>query len=285
MKIYHDCIPCFIRQTIEAVRMVTDDEEVLENILRVVLTEIAKIEYDITAPYMAKIIHGLVKELTGCGDPYKMVKDQFNQAALRLYDDLREMVIESEDPLQTAIKLAIAGNIIDFGVRSDLTEEEVEETVEECLQSELVFNSARDLEQGLAQAKNILFLGDNAGEIVFDKLLLEVMPREKTTYVVKGEPIINDATMKDALDVKMNEIVRVIDNGSDVPGTILELCSPEFKREYQKADLIIAKGQGNYETLSEAMDKEIFFLLKAKCPVIARDIGCEVGDIVLKQNY
>jgi len=284
MKIYHDCIPCFIRQAIEAVRMVTDDEDIIEDILRIVLEETSKIDFNKTAPHMARIIHGRVKELTNCRDPYKEVKDKFNSAAMELYDGLKRMIIKAENPFSTAIKISIAGNIIDFGVRTGITEEEVKETIEDCMERDLVFNSAEELQAAVNRAEKVLFLGDNAGEIVFDKLLFETMPREKITYVVKGQPIINDATMEDAIDVKMNEIVRVIDNGSDVPGTILNLCSPEFREEYKNADLIIAKGQGNYETLSDVNDKDIFFLLKVKCPVIARDLGCEVGDIVLKRN-
>jgi hypothetical protein len=264
--------------------MVTDDEDILEDVLREILQVTSKIDFNNNAPYMGRIIHRRVKELTNCSDPYKEVKERFNQAAMEQYDKLKEMIIKSDNPFLAAIKVSIAGNIIDFGVRADITEKEVKETIEDCLNHELVFNSAEELKMAVNQADRILFLGDNAGEIVFDKLLLQTMPVEKITYVVKGRPIINDATIEDAIKIKMNEVVRVIDNGSDVPGTILELCSPEFNQEYEKADLIIAKGQGNYETLSEVRDKEIFFLLKVKCPVIARDIGCEVGDIVLKQT-
>jgi uncharacterized protein with ATP-grasp and redox domains len=132
-------------------------------------------------------------------------------------------------------------------------------------------------------AQNILYLVDNAGEIAFDRLLIEQLPTEKITVVVKGKPVINDATMEDAEFVGLTDIVEVIDNGSDAPGTILETCSQNFRDRFEEADLVIAKGQGNYETLSD-LDKNIFFILKAKCPVIARDIGCEIGDMILCHN-
>ncbi|MCK5255186.1 MAG: DUF89 family protein, partial [Deltaproteobacteria bacterium] len=125
---------------------------------------------------------------------------------------------------------------------------------------------------------------DNAGEIVFDRLFIEQLPREKVTYVVRGEPIINDVTIEDAREVDMFELVDVIDNGSDAPGTILETCSHEFQKRFASSDLVIAKGQGNYETLSD-INKRIFFLLQVKCPVIAKDIGFEVGSFVVKAKY
>ena len=131
-----------------------------------------------------------------------------------------------------------------------------------------------------ANAQDILYLADNAGEIVFDRLLIEQLPMQKITVVVKGFPIINDATMEDAVAAGLTEIVSVIDNGSDAPGTILEICSDAFVSRFEQADLIITKGQGNYETLSD-IDKNIYFILKAKCPVIASDLGCPIGQMVL----
>ena len=135
----------------------------------------------------------------------------------------------------------------------------------------------------MREAKDILYLGDNAGEIVFDRLFIEQMPHEKVTYVVRGEPIINDVTIEDAREVDMFDLVDVIDNGSDAPGTILETCSHEFQQRFASSDLVIAKGQGNYETLSD-VNKRIFFLLQVKCPVIAKDIGFEVGSFIVKAN-
>ena len=134
--------------------------------------------------------------------------------------------------------------------------------------------------KSLSSAQSILYLGDNTGEIVFDQLLIQQLPMDRVTFVVRGKPIINDATMTDAVNTGMTNLVKVIDNGDDAPGTVLEACSDRFKRVYQDADIVIAKGQGNYETLSNS-DKKIFFLLKAKCAVVAEHIGCNVGDSVV----
>ena len=144
-------------------------------------------------------------------------------------------------------------------------------------------NQMEGFKEAISQAEEILYLADNAGEIVFDRLLIEQLPMDRVTVVVKGEPVINDATLQDAVVAGLDKIVEVTDNGSDAPGTILESCSQSFINHFDKADLVIAKGQGNYETLSD-VDKNIFFILKAKCPVISRNIGCEVGEMILRRS-
>lgn len=279
MKTYLDCLPCFVRQTLEACRMVSDDAGVHERILRQVLVELSSMSFDKPPPFMALKIHRLVRERCGGRDPYKAIKDRFNHFALDMLPDLKDIVKKSQDPFATAVRLAIAGNIIDFGVTGDLDKKRVKKAIQDSLDGPFAINHIDLLREAAAGAKSILYLGDNAGEIVFDKILIEELPREKVTFVVKGGPVINDATVEDARDTGMDDIVEVINNGSDAPGTILELCSTEFQKRFKEAGLIIAKGQGNYETLS-AERNNIFFLLMVKCPVIAKDIGCKVGGMV-----
>ncbi|KYH34321.1 hypothetical protein CLTEP_17460 [Clostridium tepidiprofundi DSM 19306] len=287
MKIYLECIPCFLRQAVEASQMITDDLDKQENIVRKVLHECSRLDLTETSPYMGTLIHRYIKQVSGNDDPYKDIKVKFNRVAHEICDELNldKLIEESNKPFDMAVRLAIAGNIIDFGVTSEIEESKVRDTVKSCIDAEIKFNTSNELKEAIDKAKNILYLGDNSGEIVFDKLLIKQLPRNKVTYVVKGKPVINDATMEDAKSVGMTDIVRVIDNGADVPGTLLKFSSPEFIDEFNKADLIIAKGQGNYETLSHTKDKKIFFLLKAKCPVIAKDLNCGVGDIIIKKNY
>jgi len=281
VKTFFDCIPCFIRQSLEAVRMVTPDEAIHERLLRDVLRILGKMDLRQSPPAMAQRIHRLIRELTGQSDPYRAVKDRFNRLAMDIYPSLKAKVEGSADPLVTAIRLAIAGNIIDMGVDNYLTDEQVHEAIDHALAAPFDADLA-GFREAISKARNILYLADNAGEIVFDQLLIEQMPLEKVTVAVKGSPIINDATMADAEMVGLTGLVKVIDNGSDAPGTILEDCSKSFRQHFDKAELVIAKGQGNYETLSD-IEKDIFFILKAKCPVIAEDIGCEVGSLVLRR--
>jgi len=283
MHIYLDCIPCFVRQSLDAARLATEDNHIHEVVVREVLRLAGDLDMSQSPPVIGQQIHRLIRELVGIKDPYHKIKKRFNELALKLYPKLRKLIIESEDVLATAVRLAIAGNIIDFGVNSTLREIDLETTINECLAADFPGMQLRFFRGALTRAEEILYVVDNAGEIIFDRLLIEQLPIEKITVVVKGEPVINDATMEDANLAGLTRIVEVIDNGSDAPGTILESCSKPFRDRFDKADLIIAKGQGNYETLSD-VDKNIFFILKAKCPVIARDLGCEVGEMILRRS-
>jgi len=284
MRIYLDCISCFVRQALDAARFATDDEQVHKEVVSQVLKMAADLDMSQSPPVIAQQIHRLIRKTVGSDDPYYKVKKQFNSLALKLYPTLRKQIINSKDPFETAVRFAIAGNIIDFGAKSSLTESEVRMTINDSLSRHLDSEKVQYFKNAVNEAERILYLTDNAGEIVFDHLLIEQMPIDKITVAVKGSPVINDATMEDANLIGLNRIVEVIDNGSDGPGTILDTCSKDFLDHFEKADLIISKGQGNYETLS-SVDKNIFFLLKAKCSVIAEDIGCDVGEIILYKNY
>jgi uncharacterized protein with ATP-grasp and redox domains len=282
VKTFFDCIPCFLRQSLDSIRMVTPDEGIHAQLLREVLRALSEMDLCQSPPAMSQRIHRLIRELTGESDPYRAVKDQSNSLALDLYPNLKRCAEDSADPLETAIRLAIAGNVIDMGVNNHLSDEQVHESIRHAL-AEPLDGDVTALKEAIPGAKDILYLTDNAGEIVFDKLLIEQIPFETVTVVVRGSPIINDATMEDAEVTGLIELVKVMDNGSDAPGTILEDCSEAFRGRFHEADLVIAKGQGNYETLSE-VNKDIFFILKAKCPVIAKDLGCEVGSLVLRRS-
>lgn len=278
-----DCIPCFVRQALSAARLATDDEQIHKQVVRNILRLSADLDMNQSPPVLGQQLHRMIRELVGMEDPYHKIKKQFNELALKLYSELRSMIIGSEYPLETAVRLAIAGNIIDFGVNNPLEELDLGTAISESLVAEFHSTQLESFQDSVAKAEEILYLCDNAGEIVFDRLLIEQLPYEKVTVVVKGRPIINDATMKDAELVGLTKAVEVIDNGSDGPGTILESCSQNFRGRFACADLIIAKGQGNYETLSE-VNKNIFFVLKAKCPVIARDLECKVGEMILRRS-
>ena len=279
MKTYIDCIPCFISQSLNAARLATPDENIHEQVMRGVLSEVSTMDLSQSPPLMGQYIHKIIRNFTGNTDPYKSVKDRFNQFAMELLPDLLKKVRESSNPLETACRIAIAGNIIDYGVNSRLDKSTVLKTIEHAMTTP-VFGDMEAFQAAVNSAKKILYLGDNTGEIVFDRLLVEQLSPDRVTYVVRGAPVINDATMIDAENTGMTKMVRVIDNGTDAPGTVLSMCSDNFLEYFNSADLIISKGQGNYETLSEE-DKNIFFLFKAKCQIAARDAGCELGDIVI----
>jgi len=282
MKTYLDCIPCLIRQALNAVRMVSADTAVHASIVRQVLRWAGDMDLQQPPPVMAQRIHRQLRMISGEDDPYRLAKEHQNRMALSLLAELEAELETASDPLETAVRLAIAGNVIDLGINGSVTEYDLRQSVSRVL-AESFAGELEDFRGALSEASNILYLADNAGEIVFDRLLIEQLPTARVTLAVRGSPILNDATEKDARAAGLHEIVEIIDNGSDAPGTLLEQCSEDFTRRFKQADLIIAKGQGNFETLSDE-PHNIFFLFKVKCPVIADHAGLPVGTHVLGRS-
>jgi uncharacterized protein with ATP-grasp and redox domains len=279
MKTYLDCFPCFLRQALEAARMVGADEERQRMIIDRTMAALRDAPLESTPPEIADRVHRIVRQLTANHDPYAAVKAASTREALRLYPRLRALAVEDGDRLERAVRIAIAGNKIDFAPGTYF---DVEQTLESILSQPFGINDMVALREALSEARSVLCLGDNAGETVFDRVLIEALD-VPVTYAAKDGPILNDATVEDALAAGLDEVAEVVSTGSDAPGTILARCSAPFRRLYEEADLIIAKGQANYETLSEGGER-LFLLLKVKCPVIARDVGAPVGSIVLKQG-
>jgi len=283
MQVYLDCFPCFLRQTLDAVRFVTDDEAIHERVVRQVLELVSRIDAHQTPPAIGQQIHRMIRQVTGNPDPYRQRKHDSNALAMQLYPQLKDRIRSSRNPLETAVRLAIAGNVIDFGLYSSLEAADVTDAIDRPLADGWDARCLEEFAQAVNDARSILYVGDNAGEIVFDRLLIEELPQEKTTFAVKGAPVLNDATMEDAEMTGLTNLVDVVENGSDAPGTILEDCSAGFRQRFARSDLIIAKGQGNYECLND-VDKDMFFILMAKCPVIAADLRCNRGQMILRRS-
>ncbi len=281
MRTYLDCFPCVLRQTLEASREATDDEAKQRELLNRVMELLIGLRLEVSPPEIGQVVHRLIREKTGVRDPYAEKKRHYNERALAYLPKLRELVKRSEDPLRTAVRLAIAGNVIDFGAQIDGFDLDGE--IERALETPFGIDHYERFREDLQVAREVVYLGDNAGEIAFDRLLLEVLHRDfpaRVTFVVRGEPVLNDATLEDARQVALTEVVEVVDNGSDAPATVLSEVRPEVRDMIERADLVIAKGQGNYETLS-TVPLNIYFLFKVKCPVIGRDAGVDVGKYVL----
>lgn len=281
MRTYLDCYPCFLRQALSAARQVGADDAQQHAIITETLALLQTLPPGKTPPEIGYAVHRIVREWMGHSDPYRTLKDQSTRAAWALYPRLKALVAESADPLETAVRLSIAGNIIDFAQSNELAD--LWATVERVLATPFAVDDLAALRVALNGADRLLYVADNAGETVFDRVLIETL-RLPVTYVVKGGPTLNDATREDALAAGLETCATLIDNGAAAPGTILSLCSEEFRTVYAAAPLIIAKGQANYETLSEAGPR-VFCLLQIKCPVIARDIGAPVGSVVVRQSY
>jgi len=290
MQTHFDCIPCFFRQALEGARIMRASQQRQKRIIDGFARKIPGISPHASPPEIARIVYKLLRAVCGCGDPYRRIKRKSNSCALRMLGRLRARVNRSKDRLLTALELAIAGNIIDFGVKNNLN---VKEELRKILAQESravhkrsVFHYS-EFRRVLKGAKNILYLADNAGEVVFDRVLAEeikrLYPGITIYYAVKAEPVINDALLEDAKACGIDKAVRVISNGADAPGTILRLCSKRFRRLYKSADMVISKGQGNFESLS-GEKRPIFFLFMVKCPVVAKETGYPIGTIALRYN-
>ncbi|MGA1824689.1 MAG: damage-control phosphatase ARMT1 family protein [bacterium] len=289
MRTFLGCIPCFFRQSIEVAKTMGLDESKQKKIIDEVARLIPTFALDASPPEQARHIYKMIRRITGVHDPFFEIKERSNHRILGLYPKLKERIQTSDDRLLTAIELAITGNIIDYGIG---TYDDIEDEINTLLAHDSHFKSREKaifeldtFKSSLAHAKRILYLADNAGEIVFDKLLIEELESldKEIVMAVKEEPVINDALKKDAYDCGIDKNAHIISSGMDAPGTILELCSSTFLEHFYKADLIISKGQGNYETLTDA-DAPIFFMFMVKCPIVAEHIGCSLYSIILKSS-
>lgn len=281
MKVSLDCFPCFLKQAIIALRLGTDDESLQKEILKSTCEAIRMTDTSKPPAYTTTFIHRKIRQMLG-KDPFKDIKSEYNQIALRLYPSLKTVVEKSTDPLLTSIRLAIAGNVIDFGI---FTSVDVEGAIRRALNSQLAVDDYSSLIEALSETDEILYLTDNAGEIVFDRILIEtLMSRGKNiTAVVKGSPVINDTTMTDAEESRLSDVCKVIDNGSEAVGTILAWTSSAFQETFHHATLIISKGQANFETLA-GTEKNIFFLFQSKCEVVSKELYLSPGSMLLKKS-
>jgi uncharacterized protein with ATP-grasp and redox domains len=279
MKASIDCIPCFVRQSLDAVRLISSDKILHIQFLKELMLWMSEMNMDQSAPVLGQRIHQRLRQISGNSDPYREIKDKQNNFALSQMADLKKMLHADTDPFIFSMRLAIAGNVIDLGAQNSLSDDLISQSLFQAL-SKPITGDVENFRQAVAQAESILYLADNAGEIVFDRLFIEQLPLAKLTVAVRGGPVINDATIADAENIGLTKIVKVIENGSDAPGTVLEDCSPQFLDYFNTADLIIAKGQGNFETLSD-VSRNIYFLFKVKCNVIANHIKQPMGTHIL----
>lgn len=275
---YLDCIPCFVRQAADAVKLCAFSDEDRKNLMHNVLRWLGDVDFNQTPPAASQMIHRRLRSLLQTDDPYRLAKDQHNKLAAALIPSIRRHIQSSPDPLLTAVRYAITGNIIDLGAKNNIGYGEIYAELQSA-PIQPVFGDMIAFKQAVDKARTILYLADNAGEIFFDRLLIEQLRTAKVTLAVRGTPIINDATLSDARAAGIDDIAEIIENGSDAPGTILDDCNDEFRRHFDEADMIIAKGQGNFESLSDE-PREIFFLFRTKCSVISRHSGFCVGTYV-----
>lgn len=275
-----ECYQCHIKTVNKLIDKFKPADEVSRLFLKASY-KLLKDRNDISNPYLATDIHRLAKNIIKHSNLYSHEKISANEMLLNSYEKWRAIVLDSRKPLHAAAKLAVAANILDYGAHS--VPDDITMQITDLFTREFAIDESEDLIYNLGQARNILYLGDNAGEIVFDKLFIETMQNPNITYVVRGKPVINDVTMDDARQTGIDKVCKVITNGYDAPSTLLEYCSEEFIQEFNTADLIISKGQGNFEGLMNIEHPNMFFLLMAKCKPMAELLGVNEGEMVTKK--
>ena len=277
MRTYLECLTCLTKQAVEIARQnIHPDHQ--EDFVRDALKKLTEFDYTNPPPIMAMELYAMLRDVAGLDDPYAQIKSRYNKQALELYPELKKTLEDSADPLHTAVRIAVAGNIIDFGAGNSDTIH-VEETLDRALRTPFAIDHMDQLREDLDQARSILYLADNAGEIVFDRVLIEELGARRVTCAVRDIPVINDATLHDAVQAGLVDVCRVISSGSPAPGTPLAICSGEFKDLFYGADIVISKGQGNFETLTHP-GREIFFLFMVKCPIISQEVGVEINSFI-----
>lgn len=285
MKIHDKCLPCMVNQVIKVANITGVNNK--EELLKEVFTYLSKMDFEATTPEIIGEIFGMIKEHTNNQDPYKETRNYYNTLFSKLLPEFERKIEQDENSFQLAVRYAIVGNIIDFNPIHNTLLEDIFDYFEKMEQLELAIDDSKELAEDILNSKTLLYLGDNCGEICMDKILLkkikELNPNVKIFFGVRGKPVVNDSIAEDAYAVGIDEYAEVIDNGDGSLGTVLKRTSREFKEVYKKADVVIAKGQANYECLSEEK-KKIYFLLMTKCDVIANDIGAPEKKMICMKN-
>lgn len=284
MQAFLECIPCITNHAIGIIKRFTSDPKRQITIFKNVLGKLQKIDTTkLSPPQITKIIHLLLQKEFKTKDLFLDIKKESNLRAQKMYPKLKKLIGFSNHPLNTAIRIAIAGNIIDYGLSDHF---DIDKTLHRVLRKSFAINDIASFRSSTLKPKNILYITDNSGEIFFDKILIKYLTSKdhKIVVAVKSAPTLNDATYSDALEAGLDKLAYIIESGSTNPGTILTDTSPEFKKIYNMVDFVIAKGQGNYETLVDQNDdKRIYFLFKVKCRYIAKYLGVEYQDIIIKK--
>ncbi len=280
-----DCVPCYIKQVISTLRTAGLKEEEQYSIINALYPTIAELDYTKTPAENSSIVLFEAYRLIGNNDPYKEAKAASNRLARTFYPALERIVLYSEDPLLTALKTSVAGNVIDMGINPDF---DIGASISQELQRGFQRNDFEIFSEKIKNGGPLVIIGDNSGEIVFDYLLMSILKdfTKELYYVVKGGPILNDATMEDVEEIGLSLIAKIITTGNNYLGVIPEICGEELCSTIKSASVVLAKGQANYETLegTTLAGDNTFFLLQAKCPVIAENLGVKMGDSVLVRN-
>lgn len=285
----YQCIFCLIRSFEKLLQRYSIKDEIKEKLVFEFISYLVNISSFASLPEVTRQAYHLVMEAIQDPDPYKEEKRQCNDLVLNRYEELKETVQEFSSPFNSALQLSLAGNIMDIATVPEFFKDcskSLDESLINIWTKDFAIDHSDELKNRLDNSKLLLVLGDNCGEAVMDKLFLETIQHPNVYYAVRGGPVLNDVTMEDAKYIGLDSVSHIISNGYDAPSTLLEHASDEFIDVFNHADVIISKGQGNFEgLLNQKTNKHIFFLMMAKCNVIADHLGVHMGDYVVVHNH
>lgn len=279
MKIKYGCYPCILRQSIESAEMIEVNDKQMQQIIKhfgEILTP--ALENDFTAPMLAAEIQKYIKNLTGFEDPYFDLKEKNLKEAQKLLPLVEAEIKKAEDPMLASLLMSAMGNSIDAGVSLNVN---IKENIDQAIEDSFAHSDYKRFKEKIKKADSLLIIADNTGEALFDRLLLKELKTYNLdiTYAVREIPILNDITAEKAAELGIEKYAEIIKSGTTAPGMLMEEASQEFLAAYKNADLVISKGQGNLEGLLD-IEEDIYFLLKAKCEIIAEVLGVELNDFV-----
>ncbi len=285
MNITNECVKCIIYQIEKATKVLNLDEELSKSIMKEVKKRAENFSFEDTPPFVAKDVYQYLAKRTNLDDPLEKIKQKSIQKAISYIPFIEEKIKNSEDKLFTAIKAAVAGNVIDFSTKEEFS---LDDEINSIFETEFAINDYEVFKKELEETNSLIILSDNAGENVFDKILIKtiknIYPKLTIYYATREKPIINDITTKEALQIGIDKYCNVISTGVDTPGLEKKQASRDFLELFDKTPLVLSKGMGNFECLENYHDKKIFFLFKVKCEVVANTISRNLGEIVLKRG-
>lgn len=283
MTIQNECIGCIIAQSERVCEAISADEALTKKIVSFVEESLSTADFTLSPPVIAAPLYEQMALFAEKIDLYDTQKTHATLQAQHYIPFLRETIEHSNDPFMALLKTAVVGNVIDLAAEVAF---DLHGAITSVFDTPFAHDDAAKLAEQLHKAKTLLYIGDNTGEHLFDALAIEhlkiLYPNLDITYMVRGNFIINDVTLKEAEEAKMDQICTLMDSGVNTPGFVYERASEESKKLFNTADVIIAKGMGNYECMTPSTRKNICFLLKIKCSVVSRSLGHEIGSIICK---
>ncbi|WP_024953734.1 damage-control phosphatase ARMT1 family protein [Sulfurospirillum arcachonense] len=284
MKIEKECLECIYNQSTRVSDYLQVNKTQAIHISKIANQHIENFDFNNTPPHNATPMYEEIAKFLELSDLYADMKDEASLSALKFVSTCKDAINMMPDKLEGAIKAAIAGNVIDLAAEVMF---DLEDEIAKIFQRDFDINDFELLKEKLQTTKTLVYLADNAGEEVFDKICIETIkelfPDIKVYYFVRGNPIINDLTISHAKKSGLDDVAILVDSGVPTPGYALDLASQDSLELFNSADCIISKGMGNYECLGDKSGFPLYFLLKVKCQVVAREIGANLGDIVCKK--